>query len=52
MLVHSKTPKKSETLFFNPSQQQIMLREGMSEAQIVSAVIHEITHATTIITAR
>ena len=29
-----------------------MLREGMSEAQTVSAVIHEITHATTIITAR
>ena len=39
-------------VFFNPSQQQIMLREGMSEAQTVSAVIHEITHATTIITAR
>ena len=32
--------------FFNPSQQQIMLREGMSEAQTVSAAIHEITHAT------
>ena len=42
--------KMARTVFFNPSQQQIMLREGMSEAQTVSAVIHEITHA--IITAR
>ena len=31
--------------FFSPSQQQINIREGMSEVQTVSAVIHEITHA-------
>ena len=31
--------------YFDPSRQHIILREGMSEAQTVSAAIHEITHA-------
>lgn len=31
--------------FFSPSQQQINIREGMSEVQTVSAVIHEMAHA-------
>lgn len=31
--------------FFNPSEQQITIRNDMSEVQTVSAAIHEITHA-------
>ena len=31
--------------FFSPSRQQINIREGMSEVQTVSAVIHEMAHA-------
>ena len=43
--IEMKSLKPSLDGYFSPSDQKIAIREGMSQVQTVSAVIHEITHS-------
>ena len=43
--IEMKSLKPSLDGYFSPSDQKIAIREGMSQVQTISAVIHEITHS-------
>ena len=43
--IEMKSLKPSLDGYFSPSEQKIAIREGMSQVQTISAVIHEITHS-------